>query len=884
MKKIILCVLLCMAFTVHAQRINTTINSGWKFHRGDIPSAINDQVFQSWETINIPHTWNDKDAFDEERGYYRGIGWYAKEINIPAQWKGKSIYIHFEGANQETDVFINGKHLGNHKGGYTAFNFDMSNNLKYGQKNLLTVKVDNKCDKNIPPLDADFTFYGGIYRSVHLIVAEPVHFDIGNNASNGVFVETPLVSNNKADIRISGMVVNNTLADKKLSVQTSILDKKLKVVASKTSVITIHSNSQLEFQQSKIELKSPRLWSPDSPYLYHAVTRVVDNNGLIYDEISLPVGLRWYFFDGQKGFMLNGKPFKLIGTNRHQDFSGKGNALTDDYHRNDYTKIKELGFNFVRLAHYPQAQEVYRTCDELGLMVWSEIPIVNQITQTQEFTNNCLNMQREHIRQTRNHPSVILYGYMNEIFFKMLSDKSQSEVKRKQIADAIIELAKKLNTLTKSEAPATPTVMAQHYDQGYNSYGISNIPDVIGWNLYFGWYYGELNDLTDFLSKEHVKYPNRPMIVSEFGADADLRNHTLEPRPMDFSEEYQRVFHTSYLKQLMDMKFLSGFAAWNFADFGAENRANSIPFVNQKGLVNYDRSEKEICNLYRAYFTKQPILYIATRTNMYRSGIENTIGSGQSIQPVTIFTNLDEVELKLNGKSLGLQQAKDKQVSFNVPFIQGVNLLEVTDNHGNFDRASVNFNVIPIKLNSAECKDLAVNVGAFQYFFEPHTKVLWVPDQAYTKGSWGYTGGAPFTKAGRQLTVGVTGNILGTNSNPLFQTFNEGIEGYRFDVQDGNYTVTLCFMEYNTKMQAEDSLYNFSSAKVENSSPAVREFSVAINGLNVIDKLNLARDYGYMRAVSFDIKTTARDNNGIVVKFSPENGKAILSGIRIQKD
>ncbi|MDB4923070.1 glycoside hydrolase family 2 TIM barrel-domain containing protein [Mucilaginibacter sp.] len=883
MKKIIfnIWILLC-ATQLQAQRINTTINSGWKFHHGDVSAAVTPQELQSWQTINLPHTWNDKDAFDEERGYYRGIGWYAKVISIPLQWKGKSIYIHFEGANQETNVYLNGRHLGVHKGGYTAFNFDLSDQLNYGQQNLITVKVDNKHDENIPPLNADFTFYGGIYRNVRLIVAEPVHFDIADMASDGVTVETPLVSDQKAVIKLVGKVVNNTTASKEVTIQAIIFDKDQQAVVSKTSSLVIPSHTVADFKQDKIEITKPKLWSPDDPYLYHAVIRVIEN-GAVSDELSLPVGLRWYAFSGQGGFMLNGKAFKLIGTNRHQDFSGKGNALTDDYHRNDYTKIKSLGFNFMRLAHYPQAPEVYRTCDELGILVWSEIPIVNEITQTEEFTSNCLNMQREQIRQTRNHPCVILYGYMNEIYIKMLSDKKLSEEKRKQVADATIELAKKLNALTKSES-SRPTVMAQHFEQGYNTYGISDIPDVVGWNLYFGWYYDKLEDLSKFLNREHMRYPNRPMIVSEFGADADIRNHALVPLPQDFSEEYEQVLHASYLKQMLAMPFLSGFAAWNFADFGAENRANATPFINQKGLVSYDRTEKAVCDLYRAYFSKEPVLSIATRNNLQRTGVENADGQGKSTQPVTVYTNLNPTIFKLNGRVIGLKQAKDKQVVFDVPFVQGSNLLEATDGKGHTDRATVHFEVIPVKLNSKMFNDLAVNVGSFQSFFEPNTHVLWIPDQPYKNGGWGYIGGAPYTKIDRQLKVGVSGNILGTTSNPLFQTFNEGIGAYRFDVPNGSYTITLCFMEYNTKMQANDSLYTFSGAAEQTGRGDTRQFNVAINGLNVIDGLNLAHDYGSLRAVTFEVKTAARDNNGIEVKFSPVRGKAILSGIRVTRN
>jgi beta-galactosidase len=878
------CVILLSVLTAGAQRINYTISSGWKFHRGDVTGAVNNESTQKWDLINLPHTWNDTDAFDDQPGYYRGIGWYVKTLHVPAEWKGKNLFIHFEGANQETDVFVNGRKAGNHKGGYTAFNFEISALVNYGQQNLITVKVDNKHDKNIPPLNADFTFYGGIYRNVRLIVSNAVHFDISNNASDGVFIETPSVSKEKADLRITGTIVNTGSTAKKLKIQTSILDKNSRIVAGKISELVIAPAAQMDFRQENIEIKTPRLWSPRDPYLYHAVTRIVDeNNNLVFDELTLPVGVRWYAFTGDKGFMLNGEPLKLIGTNRHQDFKSKGNALTDDYHRNDYTRIKELGFNFVRLAHYPQAQEVYRACDELGLLVWSEIPVVNEITQTREFTDNCLQMQREHIRQTRNHPSVILYGYMNEILIKMLSAKDMPEAERRRIGDSTVALAKKLNELSKKEAPAVSTVMALHGDTGYNKYGVSFIPDVIGWNLYFGWYYGNLDGLTTFLNEQHALYPSRPMIVSEFGADADIRNHSLAPRSWDFSEDYQSIMHASYIKQMLQLKYLPGFAVWNIADFGAENRNNTIPSINQKGLYTYDRKEKAAANLYRAYFTVKPFVCLASHNNIKRSGVETKKDIGTGTQPVTVFSNTRQVELLLNGKSLGKREVIDRQVVFNVPFQQGINSLEATDGQGHTDKVEVTFNLIPALLNEQPLNDLAVNVGSFQYFIEDETDVLWMPDQPYHKGSFGYIGGAPDMKTDRQVKVGIAGNILETKSEPVFQTFNEGIQAYRFDVQDGNYTITLCFAEPDAKMPATDALYNFSDAKDTSIAKTGREFNISVNGTPVIDHLNLARDYGVRRAVTFDVNAKASNQGGVEIKFDPVAGKPILCGIRIRK-
>ncbi len=867
---------------IMAQRINTTINSAWKFHKGDINAAVKNLNTEEWQIVNLPHTWNVEDAFDEAPGYYRGIGWYVKELSVPPEWKGKSVVLKFEGANQKAEVFLNGNLIGSHVGGYTAFCFDISDSLKYGAENTVAVKLNNEYDENIPPLNADFTFYGGIYRNVRLIVAEPVHFELCNDASDGVFVETPLVNEQNAMVTVSGSVVNRTSKSKKVIVETSIIDKSGKVVAQETSKLSLSPNSKNDFSLDKLHIPAPKLWSPDSPYLYQTITQIRENSkaATIFDKMVLPVGFRWYEFDSEGAFWLNGKPLKLVGASRHQDFKGLGNALPDRYHFNDYKKIKDLGLNFVRLAHYPQAPEVYRTCDELGLIVWSEIPVVSDITESKDFTLNCLNMQREHIRQTRNHPCIVFYGYMNEVLIRLQYGRGLTDEARQQAINARLDLAKQLNALTKTEAPGRYTVMAMHNSPMYNESGLADIPDVVGWNLYFGWYYGDVDDLTKFLAEQHSLYPKRRMIVSEFGPGADVRIHTKTPEPWDYSEDYQYVMHASYLKQMMNMPYLAGFAAWNFADFGSNGRADAIPFVNQKGLLNFDRTEKDICGLYRAYFSPEPVVHIASHNYTYRTGIEDSEGAGICTDSIKIFSNQEKIELILNGKTLGQKQVKDHEANFEVPFIKGKNLLTAVDENGHSDQIQIDYTIIPVHLDSIGVKELAINVGSDVSFYDPGTKIMWIPDREYTPKAWGYVGGAPYTVKQRQLKTGISQNILGTDCNPLFQTFDEGITSYRFDVPDGKYKLTLCFQEYISRNR-QNNMYNLSNNDSSEGAAESREFDVSINGKNVFDKLNLERDYGSLRAVTFDFIINAENGTGIKVGFQPVTGKAVLSGIRI---
>ncbi len=881
------CVIIAAIFVlcignVHASpRAELVINSGWYFCKGDL--ALQNENFNSteWTRINLPHTWNRLDAFDESPGYYRGVGWYAYPLRPNQSWKGRDIILHFEGANQYAEVYVNNNLVGTHTGGYTAFNFNITKFLIFDEGNIIKVKLDNSHNKDIPPLNADFTFYGGIYRNVKLLALDLVHFDVQNCASEGVFVETPRVSEQVANLVVRGDVVNQGNSVKTVWVNARVLDKTGKLVIEKRQSLRLGSASKTGFNlQAAID--RPQLWSPETPYLYRVEVSVTEagKNASVLDETAIPVGMRWFRFSGD-GFYLNGKKYPLKGANRHQDFKGMGNALTDDYHRNDYTMIKSMGFNFVRLAHYPQAPEVYRTCDELGLLVWSEIPVVNEVTPSEAFTNNCLQMMREQIRQTYNHPSVILYGYMNEILIRMLSNSRLSEEERSRIAEDTRNLALKLEALTKREAPYRNTVMAIHYDEGYNKYKVSTIADVLGYNLYFGWYYEELEDLTRFLKSEHQRFPDRPIIVSEIGADADFHNHTTIPRSWDFSQEYQVKFYHSSLRQMDALKFLAGYAIWNFADFGAKNRTESTPFINKKGIVGYDRREKDAASLFKAHLLTTPVLSIAAHNYTKREGYETSGGVSENL--INVFSNGRRVELKLNGRSLGVKEPEVNMVSFKVPFTNGVNLLEATDDRGSRDLVSIDFRVVPSNLKTLDRVDLAVNVGSYQSFISPDTRVVWLPDRVYAPGSWGRIGGAIREKNDRQFKVGISQNILGTNSNALYQTFVEGIEKYRFDVKDGVYRITLCFVEGNPATSGEDRIYDLSGKDSASAATGARQFSVSVNNIPVIDQLNLARDYGNLRAVEFETVAKSANGGGIEVVFKPVVGKTILSGIRLQQ-
>jgi len=412
---------------------------------------------------------------------------------------------------------------------------------------------------------------------------------------------------------------------------------------------------------------------------------------------------------------------------------------------------------------------------------------------------------------------------------------------------------------------------------------LSDVPDVLGWNLYFGWYYKKMEDLTSFLAEQHEQNPEKPLIVSEYGPGADFRNHTESPVPWDYSEDYQIIMHQSYLEQMMNIPYLAGFAAWNFADFGSERRGDAIPHVNQKGLVNFDRSEKAVANLYRAWFSDKPVLHIALQNYTRRAGIEDSEGSGDSKRSVKILSNARHVELFLNNTSLGTKSVTSHTVVFDVPFKDGRNELKAVDSNGLKDEIGIDFDLYTMPLSEDEPKTIAVNVGAHWTFYDQSTKELWVADRKYTPGLWGYEGGEPLIKTGgRQPKTGLSNDILGTENDPLFQTFNEGIENYRFDVKEGLYEVTVCLVEPNSKNPQKEIIYNLSNNNVEETKAGTRIFSVEINGLVVLENLNLAKQFGPLRGAIFKFQIYAKNNEGIKVKFLPVEGQPVLSGIRVK--
>jgi beta-galactosidase len=534
--------------------------------------------------------------------------------------------------------------------------------------------------------------------------------------------------------------------------------------------------------------------------------------------------------------------------------------------------IKEMGANFVRTAHYPQDPEVYRICDELGLIVWSEVPVINDVTATDAYHELALQMQKEQISQFFNHPSVIFWGYMNEIFIRLVFNNQMTEADKTAKIETSVILAKKLEKLTKELDPDRLSVMALHENELYNTSGIADIPDVIGWNLYFGWYSPGLENFGKFLDEQHERYPNRPLIISEYGPGADVRIQTEDPKPWDYSEAYQLELHRSYLNQVMARDYVVGMAAWNFADFGSSFRQDAMPYINQKGLLNFDRTKKDIYHYYQARLLKEPKIFIAGEDYEYKFP-ENE--NDPILIPV--FSNAENMSLSVNDSLEYSSEVNDGLAIFELKLPEGEHLLTATDGKISHSRA---IHVLPRSqlLSKLEKKDLTINVGTHVNYTDPGTKEIWISDQEYRDGGFGYVGGQVYQKSATKFQ-GTASDIQGTENDPLFQTMREGMEAYKFDVERGTYKVTLLFAEPEFNA-SEENIYNLSGS-AEKDLEGVRSFDVMINGRTFSEDLNLARDYGRIRAVT--ITHMVKTEKGISVQF-PENAcRSLLSGIKLEK-
>ena len=666
-----------------------SLNADWHFHFGDIPGAETPSFDDSgWAQIRVPHTWNALDGQDGSKNpsivaggdYARGTGWYRRSFTLPAASAGKQAYLEFDGANRRADVYLNGKLVGTHLGGNSRFRFDISTALNRGGENLLAVKVNNE-NNAIIPQSADFTFFGGLYRNVSLLITDPVQIETMDHGSPGVFLQQKSVSSDRAEVAARVEVANHTSAPQSVSVRVKILTAAGIVVTEGESSGRITANGSSDFT-APIAMDHPHLWNGRTdPYLYTALVEVAVD-GRIRDSVSQPLGLRYFRIDPQQGFFLNGKYLDLHGVSRHQDRINKGWAISPEDEREDFSLIAEMGCTAIRVAHYQQSPLWYTLADQQGLVLWSEIPFVDEAIPSPIFFDNALEQMRELIRQNYNHPSVFFWGCGNENF-DAGKPFAEGVARYGPLSEHLI---KELNKVAGEEDKTRLTTYASFHSETEVAFGIPGQPvvryqgepqrwytDVTAFNKYYGWYYGEPDDSAVFFDGIHRRNPEQRIGVSEFGAGGCITQHEPDsygqpgyqrtpmekPRKIAFGkihpEEYQAYYHEQTWKEFKARPYLWAKFAWNMFDFASDGRnEGDQPGRNDKGLVTFDRkTRKDAFYFYKANWSTEPVLYITSRRFVERTN---------PVTEVKVYSNAAEAELFVNGHSVGKQMTGDDKI------------------------------------------------------------------------------------------------------------------------------------------------------------------------------------------------------------------------------
>ena len=599
-----------------------------------LTSALFAKEGEAFAPVALPHTWNAFDGQDGGGDYWRGIGTY--KIDLPNPTKGKKQYIEFQGANHVATVYCNGRELGTHKGGFSTFRYDLTGAL-LPEGNVLTVVVTNaKCD--VYPQNADFTFYGGLYRDVNFIEVEDAHFDLLMDGTNAVFVTPHNVGKTRVDL---------------FPVNAEGCTLKVELKDAEGNVVGVAETEAAGHAHVLIDVKEPHLWNGIAdPYCYTCQASVVDEEEVL-DTVCVTYGYRSFHVDPNTGFWLNGKNMPLHGVARHQDRLDKGWAISKADHEQDVALIKEVGANTIRLAHYQHDQYFYDLCDKTGFVLWAEIPFISQFIPTEEAYNNTISQMTELVAQNYNHPAICFWGISNEILIG-----ADREDLRQNLRD--------LNELAKAMDPSRLTTMAQvsmtPMDSEHNY-----ITDVVSYNHYFGWYGGEVEENGPWLDKFHAMHPDKCIGVSEYGAENILSWHSAEPENHDYTEEYANHYHQEMLKTFATRPYLWATHQWNCFDFAADARnEGGVQGRNNKGLVTYDRKiKKDAFYIYKAWWNPEPMVWVSGGRFVNRAPEERN---------VIVYTNCDAVTLVVNGVDVETKAAVDHMVTFeNVALKDGEN-------------------------------------------------------------------------------------------------------------------------------------------------------------------------------------------------------------------
>jgi beta-galactosidase len=856
-----------------APRVSMDLSHGWRFRQADGLSDVQSGAFDDsrWTQIDVPHTWNRIGNEGTERSpltnSVQGVGWYRLRFATPASPAGRHYFLQFDGVGAIADVWLNGHYLGKHAGAFSRFRFDASAAIRLSGENLLVVRSDNSrpqpgsTTENIIPLSGDFFVFGGIYRGVALIGTDPVHADMLDFGGPGLYARTETCDSNSAVVRVSAKLANDGSKPRIVTVGIRIESDAQVIVASESNRVSLSPLQRVTIDDT-LHIDRPRLWQGmDDPYLYKLIMTVRSTEGLLLDQVVQPLGVRSLAIDADKGLFLNGKHLFLKGAAMHQDRPVKGWAISHADQAQDFDLLRDLGANAVRLAHYQHDQFSYELADALGIMVWAEIPLVNKVSFDGSPANaalaaNARQQLTELIRQNSNHPSIAHWSIANEIDLTATQIKGPSKV---------APLLKSLDLLAKQEDPSRFTAFADCCEQAVVAPradaasaaitgmaprdAIVGIADTVGYNRYFGWYYGQFEDFGAMLDKAHARHPALPIAVSEYGAGAALTQHTddptggtINPHGRPHPEEYQNLYHEASWNALRGRGYLWAVFIWNMFDFSSDSRREGdLTDINEKGLVSYDRqTRKDAFYFYRANWSSQPTLRLVGRRYVDRA---------YGVVDVKAYSNAAQVRLWLNDKDQGTTPCAGGLCQWRSVRLQpGKNELRATaDIAGTVLTDTLQWTI------SGSTDAVRIKAGDISGYVSK-AQDRYGSDTYFSGGAAGGVN-APDSPASERITVAA-------EDAGLYDRFREGAFSYRIPVSSGRYRVTLKFQE-----------------------PAVatagaREFDVLVNGKIVLARFDIfAAAGGKLKGVDRVFDTVSRD--GILIEFRPLKGGALVSALSI---
>lgn len=659
-----LAALLVTAASAQAARTSAALDGPWRFTRADVASAAEPALDDAtWDGVTLPHTWNGTDG-EAGGGFYRGPGWYRRTIERPAQAEpGRRQFVEFDGATMATDVWVNGRLAGRHEGGYARFRHDITALLKPG-RNVLAVRVDNSALPHVAPLGGDFTVFGGLVRPVRLIETDAIHISLLDHGGPGVQVETEMLASAGARLRVRVQLRNDSAAAADRELLLTLRDAEGRVVTQQRQRVQLAAGAA-ETAGVALHVPKPRLWQGvHDPYLYRLSADVL-HGGTVADSVQLPLGLRQFAVDPQRGFLLNGKPYPLRGVNYfHAGRPGRGVAVGDAEIDEDLRILSELGVTGLRFVHYQHPPRAYERADELGLVVWTEIPLNSAMQEAPAFRDNLFAQLRELVRQNHHHASVAVWGVGNEVY-------RSDEPIRVLLAD--------LHALAKREDPSRLTSYA--HCCAADDHPMALQTDLASYNRYWGWYDGEFADIASWADRLHAKLPGKPIGLGEYGAGASAKHQEDPPkRPAPggrwHPEQYQALFHETYARELNARPWLWGHFVWLAFDHASSGRnEGDRPGINDKGLVSYDRRvRKDAYFVHQAHWSSKPVVHIASRRF-----------SPRPAGPVTVkaYSNATRLTLEVNGQAMGSAAVVDRVASWpGIVLAAGRQLIRVRSDDG----------------------------------------------------------------------------------------------------------------------------------------------------------------------------------------------------------